>query len=305
MIRISIDYLNYLLALCACTLLNLIPYRISIILAKLLGWCAYYVMRTRRNITLDNLRRAFGDEMSDAQIRTIARRSFSELTLLFIEFIRIPKMLKNFSKYVTIDRPEVIWNALEKGKGLIMISGHFGNWEMMGILSGLAGFPVYTIGRPMKNRFIYDYITSIRTSTGVQNISNKGVAKELIRHLRANHALAILFDQYAGSRGEPVPFFGRPAYTTTAVAQLSLHTGAPVLPLFVVREKDGTFTVHTMEPLEPVNTGNKKADYIENTRIYNEILETWIRTYPEQWFWFHRRWKKPRRLMQQESESSR
>ncbi|MEW6535405.1 MAG: lysophospholipid acyltransferase family protein [Candidatus Auribacterota bacterium] len=297
----TIYYIQYLLARSACGFLNLIPYRIVCALGRMIGCLGYYLSAKRRAITLDNLREAFGCEYTDPQLHRIARQSFSQLILLLIEFVRIPKLLKDFSRYVTIVRKEIVWQGLEKGNGVILLVSHFGNWELMAIMAGVIGYPISAVGRPMKNPYIYDYVMSLRGMTGLKSLPKKGAAKELMRELRNNRVVAILFDQYAGSAGEVVPFFGRPAYTTTAVAQLALRTGAEVIPAYNVRQPDGTHRIYVDDPIPLTDTGDKAADYISNTLEYNRNLEKWIRQYPSQWFWFHRRWKKPRGARKQET----
>jgi len=296
-----IYYIQYLFARAACGLLNLIPYRLACIIGRMLGVIAYYLSPKRRAITLDNLREALGCEYKEQELRRIARKSFSQLILLLIEFVRIPKLLKNFSRYVTIERKEIVWQELDKKNGVILLVSHFGNWELMAIMAGVIGYPISAVGRPMKNPYIYDYIMSLRGMTGLKSLPKKGAAKELIRELRNNRVVAILFDQYGGSAGEPIDFFGRPAYTTTAVAQLALRTGASVVPAYNVRQPDGTHIIYVDDPIKTIDTGDKTADYINNTLAYNRNLEKWIRKYSSQWFWFHRRWKKPRGQRQEKT----
>jgi len=231
-------------------------------------------------------------------LRHIARQSFINLTLISIEFIRIPKLIKHFDKYVTIERKEIVWDGLKKGTGVILLISHYGNWELMAVLAGIIGYPISAVGRPMKNPFIYRYIENLRQITGLKSLKKKGVAREVMAELKANRVVAILFDQYAGSAGVAVPLFGRPAYTTTAVAQLALHTKAQVIPAYNTRYPDGTHIVSVGDPIPTIKTGDKQHDIIKNTENYNKNLEKWVRKNPHLWFWVHKRWKTPRKYRQ-------
>ena len=288
-------YVVYLLLRLFCGIINLIPYSMIRLFAKLLGSLFYYIHPPRRKIALENLNHAFGDEYTQNEIKYIARDSFKNLALLAVESIRIPKMLATFSDYVDIKNDQVITEILKSGRGIILLIAHYGNWELMAVKAGLLKYPISAVGRPMKNKFIYRYIKRLRQKTGLKVLNKKGSAKEIIRELKSGRILAILFDQYAGGSALPVKFFGRTAYTTPAVAQLALRTGAIVVPAFDVRNPNGKHTIHVETPLKTINTGNRAEDIKRNTELYNNILEKWIRKNPSQWFWFHKRWKLPRK----------
>ncbi len=290
------QYIAYLLLRSICGMINCLPYSVARKTACFTGSLLYYLLSCRRRIALENLRHALSDTYTEKQLRSIAVKSFGNLGLLFIEFIRIPQMVRRgFFKYVTIDRKEIVWQELDKKKGVILLISHYGNWELMAVMAGIIGYPISAVGRPMKNQYIYRYIERIRGYSGLKALQKKGVAKEVIAELRANRVVAILFDQYAGSSGVAVPFFGRPAYTTTAVAQFAIRTGAQVIAAFNTRQPDGTHKIYVEDPIT-IATDCDRADAVRiATQRYNELLESWIRKHPDHWFWFHRRWKTPRK----------
>lgn len=290
------QYAVYLLLRVICTLINSIPWTVARKIARSTGYGLYYLLSGRRRIALDNLRHALSDTYTEEELRRIARRSFGNLGLLVMEFVRIPQMVRRgFLNYVTIDRKEIVWKELEKEKGVILLISHYGNWELMAVMAGIIGYPISAVGRPMKNRYIYRYIERIRGYSGLKALQKKGVAREVITELRSNRVVAILFDQYAGSSGVAVEFFGRTAYTTQAVAQFAMRTGAPVIAAFNTRQPDGTHRIYVEDPV-PTEESGDRADAIRiTTQRYNELLESWIRKHPDQWFWFHRRWKTPRK----------
>ena len=288
-------FISFCLMRLCCALINLLPYRIARKLGDFIGNVLYIVYYPRRKVALENMRQALGDELSEKDIKRNVRKSFIHLILIFIEFIRIPKMVKDFSKYVTIDREQIVWDNLAEGKGVILLISHYGNWELMAVMAGVIGYPIYAIGRPMKNRFLYNYIEKIRGYTGLVSIPKKGVARDVIRALKNNKVVAILFDQYAGSAGVPVNLFGRTAWTTDAVYQFASRTGAKVISAYNTRQKDGTHKIYVEDPFTLVKSGNKKEDALRNTALFNANLEKWIRKYPDQWLWLHKRWKTPRK----------
>ena len=289
-----LHYITYLVVITINGLFNLLPYSWMQFLGGVLGRLVYYCNKPRRDITMDNLRKAYGDSKSEQELRRIARGSFENMVRVYLEVSRVPKLMKNFSRYVTIERENLVWKALEKKKGAILIGSHYGNWELLGLMGGLVGYPVSAVARPFKNKYIYDQLLKNRQLTGLKLLPNRGVAREMLRALKQNRIAAIIFDQYAGRRGIVVPLFGRDAYTHGVVAQLALKTGAPVLALFITRQPDGTHKIFVEDPIELVDTGNKVQDIIANTKSYNDLLEKWIRKNPDQWFWFHKRWKTPR-----------
>lgn len=291
-----VQYCAYLITRAACAVINLIPYGIARRLAACIGGLMYYIVPSRRNIALENLRHALSDTYDERQVRSIAKKSFRNLGMLAVEFIRIPQFVdRGFFNYVTIERKEIVWQGLDAGNGVILLISHYGNWELMAAMAGIIGYPISAVGRPMNNQYIYRYIERIRGYTGLVALKKKGVAREIIEQLRSNKVVAILFDQYAGSSGVAVAFFGRTAYTTQAVAQFALRTGAKVIPAFNTRQPDGTHTIYVEDPVPASETGDKLHDITVMTQRYNEILESWIRKHPDQWFWFHRRWKVPRK----------
>ncbi len=288
------QYIIYLFVRSTCAAVNLVPYKAALALGKIFGSAGYCLMVSRRNIALDNLRNAYRSKKSETEIKQIAKKSFQNLVMVFIEFIRIPRMVKNFSSYVTIERKEIVWQGLDKGNGVILLISHYGNWELMAIMAGVIGYPISAVGRPMKNIYIYKYIERLRQYTGLKSLNKKGAAKEILRELYANKVVAILFDQYAGRSGAKVDFFGRSAYTTPAVAQLALHTGAEVIPAFNVRQPDGTHIIYVEDPVYTEKSTDRQKDILINTEKYNEVLEKWVDKNPHLWFWFHKRWKTPR-----------
>jgi KDO2-lipid IV(A) lauroyltransferase len=175
----------------------------------------------------------------------------------------------------------------------VILTAHFGNWELLAYLHGLLGHPVTLVHRAMHNPLFDRAIGGIRGRAGTRAIQKKSAAKEAIRTLRQKRILVIPSDQnQTRSFGVFVDFFGKPACTTPGATRLAMLTGAPVFPVFLVREGEGPrHRIEVLPEVEMVSTGDREADVVTNTQRCSAVVESMIRRYPEQWIWFHKRWK--------------
>jgi KDO2-lipid IV(A) lauroyltransferase len=258
----------------------------------------YYLDRRHRRVTIQNLHVAFGQEKSEEEIRFIARRTFENLGMMTVEFFRIPRIdVKTFKERVKIEGLEEALRLLEKKKGVLLLIGHFGNWELMGLMSKVIGNPIMVIAKPMKkNRWVDEFITRIRSAGGLEVISNIKAGRKVIQALSQNRVVGILIDQRAKrSEGIWADFFGKKAPTTPSLAVLAMKTGAPVLPVFMIRNGFQKHCLIVKEPLELIRTGDIRKDVEANTQLFNDTLESMIRRYPDQWFWIHERWERKKR----------
>jgi KDO2-lipid IV(A) lauroyltransferase len=282
--------------------INLLPEGFSLWLGRQLGKVVYYLDLEHRRVAIQNLHIAFGQEKSASEIRGIARRTFQNLGMMTIEFFRIPRMdVKAFRERVKIEGLQEALRLFKKGKGIFLLLSHFGNWEMMGVMSKVIGNPIMVIAKPIKkNQWVEEFITKIRNASGLEVISNVKASRKVMKALSQNRVVGILIDQRAKrSEGIWADFFGRKAPTTPSLAILAMKTGAPVLPVFMVRDGFQKHRLIIKEPLELVHTGDIKKDVEANTQLFNHTLESMIRQYPDQWFWVHRRWERKKRVYHQ------
>jgi KDO2-lipid IV(A) lauroyltransferase len=288
-------YLAYLLLKGFSLFINLLPEGFSLWLGRLLGRVAFHFDQEHQAVALQNLRLAFGQEKSEKEMRKIAKRTFENLGMMAVEFFRIPRMDgEMFKKRVTVEGLEKAMKLLEMKKGILLLLSHFGNWELMGMMSKVINNPIMVIAKPVKkNRRVDQFITQIREKAGLEVIPTEKASRKVIRALSQNRVVGILIDQRA-KRGEGVwaDFFGRKAPTTPGLAVLAMKTGAPVLPVFMIRNGYQRHRLLIKEPLELVHTGDIKKDVEANTQLNNHTLESMIRQYPDQWFWVHRRWER-------------
>jgi len=280
-------------------IVNLLPEGFALWCGKQMGGLFFHLDWERRKVALENLQVAFGKEKPERERRAIAQRAFQNLGMMAVEFFRIPRMdVETFRKKVTIEGLDRTLRLLEKGKGMLLLLSHFGNWEMMGIMSKLIGDSIMVLAKPMKkNRRMDQFITEIRSAAGLEVVSSIKASRTVIRALSKNRVVGILIDQRAKrSEGVWADFFGKKAPTTPGLAVLAMKTGAPVVPVFMVRNGFGKHRLIIQEPLELIRTGDVKKDAEANTQLFNHTLESMIRQYPDQWFWVHRRWERKKRV---------
>jgi KDO2-lipid IV(A) lauroyltransferase len=272
-----------------------LPRRLALRIGALLGTLFFVFDRRDRRIALHNLRIAF-PEQSAAQHRAILHASVRNLGRTAAEVCHLPTLTgETVRDYVTVDDP-ARWRAtIETAaeRGTLVLTGHFGNWEMLAYAHGLLGHPIILVHRPMNNALVDRAITALRERAGTISLPKKTAAKAALRALCRHQIVAIPADQNQTRRyGVFADLFGLPASTTPGPARLAALSGAPVVPVFLVRQADGIHHRIVVLPEVPmVKSGNREADVIENTRRCNAVLEEMLRRHPEQWIWFHKRWK--------------
>lgn len=257
-----------------------------------LAGLGYRLSVKHRLIVLHNLTRAF-PEKSPAEIERIAKASYRSFGRVVAEFSEITKLNPdNVHQWVHIHGLEHYDEVRRKGKGVLLFSGHFGNWEIGNAALAIARKPLIFIYRILDSTFLEEAITYVRSSCGNVSLDKENAMRPMIRALKKGETISILIDQnVAVYDGIFVDFFGRPACTTSGLALLAIHTGAPVLPVFTTRMPDGKYVMEIGAEVYIRNTGNRDADVRENTQVFTRIIENHIRKYPEQWFWMHQRWK--------------
>jgi KDO2-lipid IV(A) lauroyltransferase len=289
-----IAYLSYLLLRGFSLFINLLPEGFALWVGRQLGNVVYCLDLEHRKIAIQNLHIAFGQEKSEEEMLSIAKKNFQNLGMTAVEFFRIPGMdLETYKKKVEMEGVDEALNVLGKNKGGLLLLGHFGNWELMALMSKVIEKPILVIAKSIKQKRIDQWITRIRKGVGLELISPKNATLKVIQALSRNQVVGILFDQRGKrSKGLWVDFFGRKVPTTPGLAVMALKSGAPVLPVFMVRNGFQKHRLIVKEPLELIHTGNIRKDVEANTQLFNKTLESIIRQYPDQWLWIHRRWER-------------
>jgi len=252
----------------------------------------YHLGLKNRLITMHNLLRSFPEKDTKEIIR-IAKGVYRHFAIVAAEFFDMPYINKeNIHKWVEIEGLENFQAAIARGKGVLSIVAHFGNWELMTIAVPICLQPMYIVYRPLDNPVVDNMVEYVRTMNGNVLIPKGGSGKRVMELLKENQAIGILSDQnVAKSEGVFVDFFGRPACTGVGLAVMAMRSGAPVVPAFMARQKSGKYKFILKPAIEAVCTDDYEEDLQVNTQRFTKIVEEIVREYPEQWFWFHQRWK--------------
>ena len=269
-----------------------IPIGVRKVLFATLFSLFYYLSPKSRLIVLHNLRRSF-PEKDAREIIGIAKGIYRHFAIVAAEFFSLPSITKeNIHQWVEVEGLEHAQAALAKGKGALSIVAHFGNWELLTIAIPMYFRPMYIVYRPLDNPVIDNMVEYVRTMQGNELIPKGGSGKRIMELLQENQIIGILSDQnVAAYEGVFVDFFGRPACTGVGLAVMAMRSGAPVVPVFMARQKSGKYKLILKPAVEVVCTDNYEADLRVNTQRFTKAVEDIVREYPDQWFWFHQRWK--------------
>ena len=262
-------------------------------LARLLAVLACDIIRLRFHVVDDNIRHAFPD-LSPTQRRILARRMWEHLLLMVCEIAHVPRKVHatNWRQYFRIVRQRELVRYLLDQRPAVVVSGHFGNFELGSYMTGLLGFPGYAIARPLDNRYLNRFVNRFRAAYGQFILPKEGSAAQVKAVLDAGGLISLLGDQHAGPKGCWVDFLGRPASCHKAVAVFTLTGGAPLVVAYAKRAgRPLQFELGLMGVADPQVPGAELANVKTLTRWYNAMLEQAIRRAPEQYWWVHRRWK--------------
>lgn len=269
-----------------------IPERAAYRMGGSIGGLLRFVSPRHFQLLMANLRLAFGREKDEQELRRIAIACYRHLGKCLMEFIRLPAMsADDLKRAVDMQGFEHLDKALEAGNGAILLTGHLGNWEMVGARVAAQGYPLNVIARAQRDDALTNYIRRTRETGGMRVLHQEVAVRRSLAALRSNQVVGILMDQNAGDDGVFVDFFGHLASTAPGAAAFALRTGAAVLPTFGWRNADDRHSARIGEPVPLIRTGNRDHDLLENTARYTKIIEQQIREHPEQWFWLHKRWK--------------
>lgn len=273
-------------------IIYIVPLRIALAIADICGYVAFWAAVKYRRIAIENLKQAFGKEKTETEIRAIALGVFKNLCRNAVELINAPKLTcANLEKYIKIRNIERVSEALKNGKGILMLTGHFGNWEVLAMAFKIKGYHGAAIGRRIYFEKYDKFLNGLREYHGVKIIYRDDSPKAILRVLKQNGIMGILADQDVDSvEGVFVNFFGRPAYTPVGPVALARASGASLMPAFMIR-RGNSHELVVEKPIELSTTDNKESDAITNTQKWSDVVESYIRQYPDHWVWMHRRWK--------------
>jgi KDO2-lipid IV(A) lauroyltransferase len=261
------------------------------------GRVLYCLLPFRRRLVLENLRRVFGETLPESEICRLAQAYYAHFARFFIEFIRLPWMSDAKRKsWIRVENMESPTRAHEQGKGVLLLTGHFGNWEVATV-AAISEFPQFKglfhfLRRPLKPWLLNEFVTWRFKRAGFGTLAKRGSLEAILDLLAAGAIVVYVFDQHSvGREGVVVDFFGHPSGTSKSTAILAMSTGAAVVPTSSWREPDGTHVVRFEDPVPTIECENTNEAIRLNTLAYNVAIERMLLRHPEQWIWMHRRWK--------------
>ncbi len=297
-----IDWLSFIALRILVMFLYLFDVETNLNTACFLGRLLWKYYHRGRKRALDNLRASF-PEKSEQWLRRTGQRSFEHIAMLAIDVLFTPRLVKknnwrHYSRFKTAERAK--W-MMKEGKGMLMVAGHYSNFEIMGYMLGLFGYNIYSIARPLDNRFINKYLYDVRRRAGQKIIDKKGAAELMSKLTSKGATLCFIVDQDAGRKGIFVDFFGRKASTYKSIALLAITTNTPI-GVGYSRRVDNRFffEIGVNRIITPDEWADKEDPLQWITAEYTSAIEQFVREDPTQYWWLHRRWKHRPKDEQQE-----
>ena len=275
-------------------LFDTLPEPIAYALGEGAARLAFRLDGRHRTIAAKNLAGAFAGQYAPEELEPLVREVFVNLGRTAVDVARSHRLLlpKNRDA-MRMEGTANLEAARARGKGVLLLTGHFGPWELLPLAASLFYEPIHVVARPLDNPRLDDLLTALRERGGNQVIRKREAVHAILQALRRGQTVGILIDQHISEReGVVVPFFGRPASTASAPALIAIRSGAAVIPVGISREEGrGRYRVRIFPEVEVRRSGELKADLVENTARFNLAIERMIRERPDHWFWVHRRWK--------------
>ncbi|PIE54623.1 MAG: lipid A biosynthesis acyltransferase [Dethiosulfovibrio peptidovorans] len=272
-----------------CAFFRRLPHRIAVGFGAWLGRLVWFLSKARVDRAEARCVRILG--VGPTLARVIVRKSYENHGRSVAEFVRLPQTVGALDDLVTVEGEKHLRRALERGRGVILLSAHLGNWEMAAAWLGFRGYPMNAVGAEQRDPRITDFIVHIRERCGIRGIGKGFDLKMALSCLRRGEILCILLDQDAKSRGMIVPFLGAPASTPYGPVKLASKLGAQIVPIFSIRQREGThFHIRICPPL-PIPQSPLSEHGIKEALVRcNRCLGAEIRRHPEQWMWLYPRW---------------
>lgn len=265
-----------------------IPFSWTRPLGRIFGLLAYYCVPRVRRVGLSNLDLAYGDAIAEAEKRRILKRAAQNIATVGTRFAQVPK----FRDYA--GGPPFATRGTENvdtSKGGLLITAHIGNWEYLGVITKSFKMRGGGIVRQFDDPRVERAINEIRCSGGYEAIAKDGAGTRLMNLIKSGRYVAVAIDQSARDNAVPTEFFGHRCWSTFAPAMIAIRTRAPIYPVFVIEDENGTLTLDVRPPIEWERTGDMRRDLVAITQKCQDAIEEAVREFPDQWLWFHRRWK--------------
>ncbi|MGQ9617528.1 MAG: lysophospholipid acyltransferase family protein [Candidatus Aminicenantia bacterium] len=282
-------FLEYLLFKIIYGLLYPFPRRFYISVGRFTGYLLFYLLKSKRKIAIDNLTLAFGKEKDKVEIELIAKKCFQHFGIMVFDLMWFMKKgEKEIKTLCKIEKIENLTSAIAHGKGILLLSAHFGNWELIPLALAINGHPINAIARKFDNPYLDRVVTKFRERYGNKVIYKQDAKREVIEFLCKGGCVGILPDQNTlKNHGIFVDFFGVPACTSTGLAVFHLKYNSPIVPVFCFPDSNFNYIIEVKKPI----FANSDDSLLKVTHQYTKIIEDEIRSSPHLWLWFHQRWK--------------
>ncbi len=288
-----VDRLQYLALRLVAMLMHCWPVNANLQIARVLGDILYFLDRKHRQRCLANLQRSF-PELSEPQRRRLARQSMREIFMLGMEVLFTTRLIRlnTWSRYLRFENFQPVIQLLLRGQGVILLTAHYGNFEVLNYAMSVLGFPNVGIARPLDNPYISQWLFGLRQMHGGRIIAKKGATDEVVQVMEQKAAVGFVADQNAGAKGVFVDFFGRKASTYKSIGLLAMQYQVPVVIGSARRVNDRfEFVIGVQDIIQPADWSNEDNPLHYITQRYTKAIEDFIRIDPGQYWWMHRRWK--------------
>lgn len=281
---------NYFLYCIGQFLALVFPLRVAYAVAVFFSDVHYLFANVDRRNVYDNLKAIFPAK-SHRELAAIRLRMFRNFAKYLVDFFRFSRIDRRYmSRYVTVENRHFLDQALAKGKGVIALTAHLGNWELGGAVMGMLGYPVVVVALTHKDKAVNRFFDSQRNSKGVQVVPLGKAVRQCLKACNDNKVIGLVGDRDFTTAGRVYSFFGQPALFPEGPAVLAVQTSATIIPGFMLRNNDDTFTLRFEPPVRCALTGNRQADVDDIIHTYLRIFEDYIRRYPDQWYMFRHFW---------------
>lgn len=293
-LRELLDWIVYVAARLVAVAMHAFPVNVNLQTAKLLGNVMFLIDKRHRDRALANLRRSF-PELSEKHRLRLARRSMQQMVMLFVEVLFTTRLIRldTWRRYVELENfRDVLDLLLRRQNGLVLLTGHYGNWEILGYVLATLGFQTVSIARPLDNKYLSEFLFGVRERTGQKIIAKKGATPEVQATLDEKGAVGFIADQNAGAKGVFVDFFGRKASTYKSIGLVAMEYDVPVVIGYARRVNDRFhFRVGAQDIIYPSDWKSQEDPLRYITQRYTKAIEDIVRVDPGQYWWVHRRWK--------------
>lgn len=257
-----------------------------------MGSLSFKALKARRDLTFENIRNARKHNFLPVDVtdEQLAQKAWQNLCLLGLEFAYYRNSVTKIRQAVRIKGKENLEHVLTKQKGVVLITLHLGNWELMGTALAMAGFKVNSIAKIQTNGLVNQYINDYRRSNGINPIPKTKFLRPVLEAFQRNESVAFFIDQADNHRGIPIDMFGRKAMIPRGAAEFALRLDKPVVFVYIIRESLNKHTLVVSEEIPLIRSGNYEIDLLNNTAAFAGLIQSVIQRYPEQWLWMHKFW---------------